>query len=183
MLSGIGGIGKTQLTVEYLYTYRSAFTSVLWIESANQERIHASFEHITQTLINNLKNKHRNTRCMSDTLNALGSASTDERASGAISFVLNWLSQPENDGWLLVFDNYDNIEEIDIGAFLPSVDVGHVLISTRRPEIGRLGYHLPLDLLSPDDSVRLLLKSAQRDLSHDSSRSGTSLASKQCYWG
>jgi hypothetical protein len=182
VLSGVGGIGKTQLITEYIYTHRSAFTSVLWVTSASQERIQASFEGFTQTLIKDFKNKHRNTKNTID-IDELETPSTDGEASRAVSFVLNWLSRPGNDGWLLVFDSYDNIEEIDIGAFLPSVDVGHVLISTRRPEVGRLGYHLPLDFLSLDDSVALLLKSAQQEVGCDSSRSSMSLTGRQCYWG
>ena len=34
-LSGLGGIGKTQLAVEYAHRYASAYTVILWITAEN----------------------------------------------------------------------------------------------------------------------------------------------------
>jgi hypothetical protein len=62
-----------------------------------------------------------------------------------IGDVLDWLAQPNNTNWLLVFDNVDQDYEQGIGTgaydvrrYLPS-DHGSVLITTRLSRLAQLG--------------------------------------------
>jgi len=38
-INGLGGIGKTQLAVEYAHRYRAAYTAVLWFGADSQESL------------------------------------------------------------------------------------------------------------------------------------------------
>lgn len=54
-----------------------------------------------------------------------------------------WLSEPENDQWLLIFDNYDDpglpgmdsSTGYDVRAYFPHRAQGSILITTRSPQL------------------------------------------------
>src|SRR5437764_11320266 len=45
-ISGLGGIGKTQLAIEYAYRYRSEYQAVLWARAETTEALNASYTEI-----------------------------------------------------------------------------------------------------------------------------------------
>ena len=61
--------------------------------------------------------------------------------------VMDWLAQPNNTGWLLIFDNVDrgysrhnlDPDAYDIKRYFPSADHGAVLITTRLAKLEQLG--------------------------------------------
>jgi transcriptional regulator with XRE-family HTH domain len=42
-ISGLGGIGKTQIAVEYAYRYRDLYQAILWITASSREAFTADF--------------------------------------------------------------------------------------------------------------------------------------------
>jgi hypothetical protein len=46
-ISGLGGIGKTQTAVEYVYRYRAEYSAVLWVRAESQESLISSFVALT----------------------------------------------------------------------------------------------------------------------------------------
>ena len=49
-VSGLGGIGKTQLAVEYAYRYHQEYQSVLWARAESMEALTSSFSEIARLL-------------------------------------------------------------------------------------------------------------------------------------
>lgn len=76
------------------------------------------------------------------------------------SSVRSWLSRPENSQWLLVFDNADNLDSVPVQKFLPAVNWGHVIITSRdQAVIGSIAENgLLLTSLMNEDVAQLLLE-------------------------
>jgi len=89
-LTGLGGVGKTQLAVEYIYRHKADYRVVWWIRSEESTIMSADYAGLVQDL--NLKEME--SRDHPETVRA----------------VKCWLEH--NEGWLLVFDNAQGSEEI-----------------------------------------------------------------------
>ena len=76
--------------------------------------------------------------------------------------VKRWLTGIDQQEWLLVFDNADDLSSVKLQEYLPGNWAGHVLITSRDPEvIGQIADGgLVLDTLAPEDAVELLLRTA-----------------------
>ena len=77
--------------------------------------------------------------------------------------IIQWLNHPQNNDWLLVFDNADNVEAFDIRTFFPSNPYGAILITSRDRGTARMGKGYPVGELNDIDAISLLLKSANID--------------------
>jgi hypothetical protein len=77
----------------------------------------------------------------------------------------NWLGQECNNRWLLVLDNYDDPAACDHKKPLPTQDVGHVLITSCRPNPypGCNRIEVPAGI-KQDDAVDLLVRTLGRDI-------------------
>jgi hypothetical protein len=72
--------------------------------------------------------------------------------------VFDWLNQPHNTDWLLIFDNVDreyqkphnDLDAYDITRYFPRANHGSVLITTRLSTLTQLGVGLKLDKVNKD---------------------------------
>src|SRR5436190_18924623 len=86
-LHGLGGVGKTQLALEYAYAHQSDYNYVFWISAVDQARLLSGFCDIAKV-----------------GLHAMPGKSPVDIAKS----VLEWLRNL-SDKWLLVIDNLDDI--------------------------------------------------------------------------
>ena len=132
-LYGCGGIGKTQIAIEYTYRYAKFYENVFWISAKDQSALLAGFQDMANV-----------TGC------ALQGLNLEEQAK----VVLVWLQQHGN--WLLVLDNLDDIYVVK--GYLPEMSKGrHTLITTRNPfskDIPAEGFEIPL--FGSDEAIELL---------------------------
>ncbi|HET8840252.1 MAG TPA: FxSxx-COOH system tetratricopeptide repeat protein, partial [Ktedonobacteraceae bacterium] len=137
-LHGLGGIGKTQLAVEYAYRYALQYQAVFWIAAETLDQIHVSLIKIAQILQLPEYN--------------------DQDQQRVISAVQRWLST--HNGWLLI---WDNVEDLDLLArFLPTTREGTILITTRGQALGTLAQGVDLGPMPQEEGVLLLLRRAKR---------------------
>lgn len=126
-ISGLGGVGKTQLALEYASRHRQQYQAVLWINAATLETLNASYNELARLL--DLPEK-------------------DAREQEiVIQGVRSWLSTHEC--WLLVLDNLDDPSVLfppdeqgqprRPSLFLPMQHAGHLLITTRTADLTTLG--------------------------------------------
>lgn len=115
ILGGIGGVGKTQLAIAFAKKSSILFTSVFWINATTETSLKSCFTQLANRI-----------RSLDDSGRMEGT-----HDHGLVS---NWLSQPGNDQWLLIFDNYDDPDQYDIREFYPMASHGSIIITTRRPE-------------------------------------------------
>ena len=119
-LSGLGGCGKTQIAVAYVYRHQDAYHDVFWVSADTQTAIHDGFLAIAREL--GLPEK----------------SAADPRDT--IEAVKRWLES--NPDWLLVFDNVD--DPVRLGDWLPSTQNGHVVVTTRAAALDALGISQPI---------------------------------------
>jgi tetratricopeptide (TPR) repeat protein len=135
-ISGLGGIGKTQIAVEYAYRYRSDYQAVLWAQANTREILVSSFVAIAKLL--NLPEK--------DVKNQ----------ATVIAAVKEWMKTHTQ--WLLIMDNGDQLEIVN--EFIPPAFGGHILLTTRAQAMGRLAQRIVVDTMSPDVGTLFLLRRA-----------------------
>jgi hypothetical protein len=135
-ISGLGGIGKTQLAVEYAYRHHSDYQAVLWARAESAEALTSSCLALAELL--NLPEKQ------------------EKDQTKVVTAVQQWLHTQT--GWLLILDNADDLAVVR--SFLPPVYGGHVLLTTHASAMGRLAQHLQVDTLPAKQGALLLLRRA-----------------------
>ncbi|KXX76611.1 Regulatory protein AfsR, partial [Madurella mycetomatis] len=134
---GLGGSGKTQIALKHAFSHRHDYHHVFFVNAASQDTAVQGFAKIHSLL-------------------QLGQANSDQ---DKVEIVRRWFSQSGNTRWLLIFDNADDLDGVDLWSFIPVVDAGDILITTRDgriddPELSTLA--IPLDMLSQEDALELL---------------------------
>ncbi len=127
-LQGIGGIGKTQIAVEYAYEQADSYQIVWWVDSDSPSLI-------TDSLL-----------MLSEELGI--SAAVPERAIDLL-----WRELRHRDDWLLIYDNVDTIETIQ--DWRPP-GTGHWLLTSRNPAISRIASAIEVQEFARDESLGLL---------------------------
>ncbi|KAI9853911.1 MAG: hypothetical protein M1813_001626 [Trichoglossum hirsutum] len=107
-LHGLGGIGKTQIALEYIYRYQSSYTARFWVTSDTPAKIAQGFAEIARKL-------------------KLG----DGGHWQIQSLVKEWFCDTE-ENWLLVFDNAEDLE--GIRDYWPPSTRGSILLTSQNPD-------------------------------------------------
>ena len=135
-LHGMGGIGKTQLAIEYAHARAVDYTVAWWIQSEEPALLPHQFARLATEL-------------------------GYPPASGDVDTVKAALHAGLGaaDVWLLVFDNAET--PTAVSDWLPTQPrlpgkPGHALVTTRRAGFGKLGRQVHLDVLDLEDCVTLL---------------------------
>ena len=134
---GLGGLGKTQLAVEYAYRFRAEYPlGVTWI-NADQEIEPQLIQIARESLW----------------------IHPESKPSDILEMAIRSLKTRSN--CLVIFDNVEERAAID--PYLPAVGAEpHLLLTSRAPQAG----FVPIDisLLDEERSLQLLLKESDRDL-------------------
>jgi TIR domain len=133
-LAGLGGIGKTQLALEYSYRFAREYDVVWWIRA----------EHPSTS--------RDDMRALGE---ALGIDAVDD-SSLMIEATLEWLDHHED--WLLVFDNAEHPNQIR--SLLPKAGRGRTLITSRYPGWGEVAEVVRLGVWTPEEAIGYLSRRA-----------------------
>jgi len=140
-LYGLGGIGKTQIAIEYAYRHRDKYNVVFWVQAASKETIITDFTKITQML-------HLSTASLNE---------SHYNQQQLLSLVKDWFIHHTN--WLLIFDSADNL--LLIQEFLPVGGKGHLLITTRDQAVESMAKSFEVEKFTEEDGLILFLKRAK----------------------
>jgi hypothetical protein len=157
-LCGLGGMGKTQLSIHFARKFVDTYSSVFWLNSKDESTLKASLAALAEHVVENY------------TSLSVNDAQEGERMAQQAR---HWLSRPDNNKWLVVYDNYDDPHlpgmdsstGYDIRYFFPYRAHGSILITTRSP---RLTYakQLRLNKLDNiDESISILATRSGRKIS------------------
>lgn len=142
-LHGLGGVGKTQMAIEYAYRYRDQYDLVWWIPADQPGLVRSNLAQLAPRL------------------GVPGSAmtSTEDAADAVIDRLRS--GEPYKQ-WLLIFDNADDPE-----ALRPNIPPGpgHVLITSRNPRWEGVVGTVAVDVFSREESMQFLGRRMRRSIS------------------
>ncbi len=131
-LHGLGGVGKTQLAIEYVWQYSRDYDLISWVPADDTTQVRAALAELGQAMA--LPEGPDIRRTVDIVLDALRT-----NAAGL--------------QWLLVFDNADDPE--NLRPYLPYPS-GHVLITSRNTSWSEVANTLEVDVFDRAESVELL---------------------------
>jgi hypothetical protein len=170
---GVGGVGKTQLVLEYCHRYSSTFDSVFWISASNTFSLHKSMVNIARQIMDFYWFDDALDLGLISVLQSLGLEDTSDDDTGfqatlesrklLASTIRDWLLLEGNNNWLLVVDDADDPNEFNVNGFFNKPLPGTVLIIARSstPMLDQSNSAEVIDLqgLQERDSMTLLIES------------------------
>jgi Tetratricopeptide repeat/NB-ARC domain len=132
-LHGMGGIGKSQIAIEYVYRHSTEYDLIWWIPSEERQGIQNSLVELAQRL----------------------ELPVERSVDTAVPAVLEALSIGEPyRRWLLVFDNADQPE--DVRRFWPRRGEGHILVTSRNSRWVEVAQAVEVNVFQRVESRELL---------------------------
>ena len=136
-LHALGGVGKTQLAIEFGLAHEDQFDALLFITADSPSALETGLAGLA---------------------GVLGLPEQDAREDEIkVRAALNWLAA--HPGWYLVIDNVDDEATAKaVEARLAHLAKGRLVVTSRLANWGKLFTCLHLDVLSPEASVAFLLE-------------------------
>jgi tetratricopeptide (TPR) repeat protein len=111
VLSGMGGIGKTEIATQFIHLHIDRYEIIWWIRAEHHDRVREALVKLGQRL-------------------ELRQAITGSGRDRTIAAVLETLQSGARPSWLLVYDNA--AQPLDLQRYLPTcLPGGHIIITSR----------------------------------------------------
>ncbi|MFD8220336.1 FxSxx-COOH system tetratricopeptide repeat protein [Streptomyces sp. NPDC059697] len=136
-IHGMGGVGKTQMAIEYAYRHQSEYDVVWWIPAERPGQIGQALVELAQRL-------------------GLGTSAEANIAGPAVREALRE-GRPYS-RWLLIFDNADSPERVR--DYFPTGGSGTILVTSRNRRWSVVGPSLEVDVFTREESKQLLRRSS-----------------------
>ncbi len=136
-IHGMGGVGKTQMAIEYAYRHQSEYDIVWWIPAERPGQIGQALVELAQRL-------------------GLGTSAEANIAGPAVREALRE-GRPYS-RWLLIFDNADSPERVR--DYFPTGGSGTILVTSRNRRWSVVGPSLEVDVFTREESKELLRRSS-----------------------
>ncbi|WBB99796.1 FxSxx-COOH system tetratricopeptide repeat protein [Solwaraspora sp. WMMA2080] len=149
---GAGGVGKSQLVVEYVYQHQQDFDLIWWISAERPAQIQSALAELASRL----------------------DLQVPATANTAVPAVLDALriGRPYAN-WLLVFDNAEDPDDVE--RFFPRGGPGSIVVTSRDPRWGQIASGLPVDVFDRQESIELLRRRGPDLLVSDAERLAAAL--------
>jgi Effector-associated domain 2/Tetratricopeptide repeat/vWA-MoxR associated protein middle region 0/NB-ARC domain len=135
-LQGMGGVGKSQVAIEYVHRHRIDFDLIWWIPAEQPGQILSALTDLAQRL----------------------DLDVSREAISAVPAVREALSTGSTPygNWLLVFDNAESLSEVR--PYFPTGGAGKILVTSRNPEWAGVAHALEVDVFTRSESKAFLRK-------------------------
>ena len=154
VLHGLGGIGKTQLSIAYARKHQNDYTAVFWLNGQSRETLKQSIAGIASQLPKDQMSEFARNCIQRES----------EQLDNVIYEVLGWLGKEGNGKWLLILDNIDrdnsemvgDPEAFDVAQYLPGTNQGTVIITTRQHRLRDLGNEMLVTKMTTKEGLEVL---------------------------
>ena len=133
-ITGLGGIGKTELAKEYAYRRAGEYSLVWWIASEEPVKLASDYAELAKRI-------------------GLPEADNPNQPE-VIRAVRRWLEG--HTGWLLIFDNVPKPEALH--DYIPRNDSRRVVITSQHLDWSGTAASMGVEIFTPGESVKFLLK-------------------------
>jgi predicted ATP-dependent serine protease len=159
VVHGLGGIGKTQLAVEFARKHHHRFSAVFWLDGSSEASLKQSFVDMAQRL--------PRSELTAEGAAQLSNATVEDDV--AVRECQRWLSISSNSHWLLIIDNVDrdhrdqgDAQAYNVQAYFPHTDHGSMLITSRLASLQRLGTGVKVGTVAGEQARAILENNADR---------------------
>ncbi|MCX9079736.1 MAG: hypothetical protein OIN84_17355, partial [Candidatus Methanoperedens sp.] len=121
VITGLGGVGKTRVAVEYAYQYADQYDLIGWVRAEEDATLAADYLTLANALLLPVK------------------ANAEQLVF--VNIVRHWLENTLQ-RWLIIFDNVEDTNSMR--DLLPARGNGHVLITSRNPNWHGIAHPIPL---------------------------------------
>ncbi len=132
-ISGLTGIGKTQIAIEYAYRYYSDYHFIFWARATSYDTLFSDLVAIAYQL--NLSEKNV------------------KEQEVAVNAVKHWFQTQTR--WLLILDDVSSLEIV--GDFI-HLTKGQILITTQNPRVQEIAETTELEKMEPEEGALFLLR-------------------------
>ncbi|WP_313896343.1 FxSxx-COOH system tetratricopeptide repeat protein [Streptomyces sp. YIM 98790] len=140
-LHGMGGVGKSQIAIEYVYRHSHEYNVIWWVPSEQESLILGALADLARNL----------------------GLDVGPQANTAVPAVREALRTGKPyDNWLLIFDNAENIDTVR--SYFPTGGPGKIIVTSRNRDWERVATPLTVNVFEREESVALLRRRS-RDLS------------------
>ncbi|KAL4937746.1 hypothetical protein BDV06DRAFT_226681 [Aspergillus oleicola] len=150
VIHGMGGVGKTQVALEYTYSYRDSYDFIFWINAENEAVLLTSVSKIMSSLSFGLADGTANSAVIMESFRKW--LEETSKLSPAIH-LLPYVCKP----WLLVFDNVEAPSILQ--PCWPRSNHGAILITSRHDELAPVATEdIHLEPFSSAEGSQFILK-------------------------
>ena len=131
-ITGMGGIGKTSIALEYAHRHFNNYKCIWWVNSESSDALQKSFDRFARIICKRTDYK---------------------KPDELIEIIVDWLT--ENESWLMIFDNAEDQEQIS--EYLPGhYNEGCNVIVTSRNNVW--SNKIAVNLFSETDALSFFTK-------------------------
>jgi tetratricopeptide (TPR) repeat protein len=139
ILTGLGGVGKSQIAINYAHLHKLNYVIVWWIQSEESTVLAMNYTQLASEL--NL------------------SESNDPDQPKIVHAVRSWLEKNQN--WLLIFDNAQGYKQLE--QYIPTKGSGHIIITSRNKQWTGIGTIIEVPPFDRKSSIEFLIKRSGRE--------------------
>ncbi|KAJ3443072.1 atp/gtp-binding protein-related [Anaeramoeba flamelloides] len=135
--TGIGGIGKTQMALQYTYRNAHKYKKVWWINAESDSTIYTSFLDFARR-------------------GKISISEEDKKQRREMQVIKRWLVDVKNRGWMLAFDNAKKQDVVK--KYIPQKG-GHILITSKNKEWETVTDEvIEVGIFKPEEALEYIIK-------------------------